>query len=212
MEYFDVINKVQIKGSSKIVPPREESYSKTVIFEGITTNVNAFKNYIFEGNVAACCVVNGRLALPKEVRGDAFEIRSSEPIKNLEGFPELSKNCEIFVIAERLNSFEGLPNVLKHNLSIQGVPSLNGFPKVINGNCQLNSIDSFAGGKDTNINGLLYVSEGPESYKEIPLARDYSWSGKDDKEHAKIKKYAKQRVIVDKELSKEFDISALEDF
>lgn len=213
MEYFDFVNKVETKGNLKIIPEREESYTSSIIPAEVTTNVNAFKNYIFKGNVSISCVVDGRLTFPKTVEGKEFNICSSEPIKNLEGFPVVPENSKIIIDAEQLMSFEGLPQVLNHSLVIKDVPSLNKFPKVINGDCEVYSIKSFAGGKDTKINGTLFVDKSPESYKEIPLADHYDFFyDKSEEEVAKIEKYVKQRVIIDRELSKEFDMSALEDF
>ena len=212
MTYFDLINNVRTEGNLKIVPVSTDNYLQvTSIKEGVTKDVNAFKNYVFEGSVIVFCTVNKQAVFPKEVKGKMFTIRAK--IENLNGFPKLSKGCAI-TIAGEVESFSGLPQILDHFLDVNYSPSLKDFPKVINGNCAMSGIGSFKGGENTEINGTLTLRDLDEniSYKEIPTAKKYVWHGKDQDAIEKIKAWVQKRNIVTRDLSKDFDISALDDF
>ena len=212
MELFDAINNVQVKGNLKIVP-KEAHYFDPHIAEGITTDINAFKNYVAEGRIKCSCNINGQIVFPKEVKGKCLTIQSSEDIENLKGFPITSPGFEL-IISSKLNSFEGLPSTFDGSIHVYSASSLKGFPKVVKGNCGFDNIDSFEGGQDSVIEGALNLrtSDLP-SFSSIPEATVYRTNGVNwQEENTRIKSIVKKRKIVDKELSKEFDVSALDDF
>ena len=212
MELFDVINNVQVKGNIKIVP-KEERYMHPEIAEGITTDINAFKNYVCEGSIKCSCNINGQIVFPKEVKGNQLRIDSDKDIENLKGFPITSPGFQL-LISSKLNSFEGLPSTFDGSIHVYSASSLKGFPKVVKGNCGFVNIDSFEGGHDCVIEGTLNLrtSDLP-SFSNIPEAKFYRLHGVDwQEQNTKIQSLVKKRKLVDKELSKEFDVSALEGF
>ena len=211
MELFDVINNVQVKGNLKIVP-KEERYLNPEIAEGITTDINAFQNYVCEGTIKCSCNINGQIVFPKEIKGN-LTITSNKDVENLKGFPITSPGFQL-LISSKLHSFEGLPSTFDGSIHVYSASSLKGFPKVVKGNCGFDNIDSFEGGQDSVIEGALNLrtSDLP-SFRSIPEAKDYRLHGVNwQEENARIKSLVKKRKIVDKELSKEFDVSALDDF
>jgi hypothetical protein len=212
MTYFDLINNVRTQGSLKIVPENAGVYHKlTLVHESITKDINAFKNYIFEGSLSTRCLVNGQFVFPKEVKGELCVADSESKIENLKGFPKLSKNCEVR-IGGPVKSYEGLPPELNHKLVVRNVLSLKGFPKVINGDCEMDKVESFAGGENTVINGMLIVNKGPSSYKEIPEAKHYVLHNLSSDKADEVEKWVQQRKKMLSTLEKEFDMSALDGF
>lgn len=212
IEFFDVVNNVHVKGSLKIVPKSDGYGYAPEIFEEVTTNLNAFKNYVFEDTVKCCCKIDGQIVFPKEVKGNQITISGEQAVENLKGFPTTAPEFTLY-IASDVHSFEGLPSPFNGNLTARDVSSLKGFPKVIKGHCEFHEVGSFEGGKDSVIEGRLTIrsSELP-SLSNIPEARDYTIYGLPHEEQAKIKDAVKKRKIIDRDLSKEFDVSALEDF
>jgi len=210
MEFFDFVNNVKEKGSLKIVP--NQDYHRVDIPEGITTNLNAFKNYVFDGGVVCSCNINGQIVFPKEVKGDQLTISSNKAVENLKGFPITSPDTALFVASD-IHSFEGLPSPFVGDLRAHHAFSLKGFPKVIKGNCDFAQIDSFEGGKDSVVEGYITIrSKQLPSFSNIPEATNYHIYALSHEEQDKIKSTVKKRKLVDKNLSKDFDVSALEDF
>lgn len=212
MTYFDLVNNVREQGNLRIVPERDR-YRITSIPGGVTKDVNAFKNYIFEGSVNTSCVVNGQVVFPKEVRGRQFIVYTESAVENLNGFQNLNDKCEVVTIIGPVKSYAGLPQKFNCELlEIKQASSLKGFPKVINGNCWLSGIDSFEGGEGTVINGILSINEGPTSYKNIPEAEDYSgFYAAHEEEVKKIREAIRKRKFVDNQLSSDWNVD-LDDF
>lgn len=211
MEFFDITNNVITKGNLKFVPANKHNYHGIVLIPAnITTDINAFQNYIFEGGLSTYCVVNNQFVFPKEVKGVSCAAKTTTPktvIENLNNFPKVSDACEISIEAPA-KSYAGLPKILTTpTLTLEGALSLKDFPETILGHCVFVNIESFKGGEKTTISGSLYVNNnnsGPEnlhliSYKEIPKAEEYQWRHKSNEEIEKIKQWVKMR---DKMLNK----------
>lgn len=210
--YFDLTNNVRTQGNLKIVPSNPDDYHGiVVIHENITKDINAFKNYIFEGSLSTRCLVNRQFVFPKEVKGELCVAGSKSTIENLKGFPKLSERCEVRIDGP-VKSYEGLPSELNHKLVVRNVLSLKGFPKVINGDCEMYNIESFAGGENTVINGMLSVNNRLSSYKEIPEAKHYVLHNLSSDKADEVEKWVQQRKKMLSTLEKEFDTSALDDF
>ena len=208
IEYFDFVNEVEVRGNTKIV---NKNHGDATIKPGMTTNINAFKNYIFEVNTFAQCSVNGQVVFPKEVKGN---ISIFADVKNLVGFPKVGGDI---VVNGPIGSLEGLPKILNNELTIWNVDSLQGFPEVINGDCKMRYVKSFDSGENSVINGKLSIMDGPSSFENIPKANDYTWYGKSREEIEEIKVWVnKKRKMTDaikkSGIEKDFDIGALDDF
>ena len=208
IEYFDFVNEVEVRGNTKIV---NKNRRDATIESGMTADINAFKNYIFEVNTFAQCIINGQVVFPKEVKGD---ISISANAKNLVGFPKVGGDV---VVSGPIGSMEGLPKILNNKLTLWKLDSLQGFPEVINGDCKMNNLKSFDGGENSVINGKLSIMNGPSSFENIPTANDYAWYQKSSEEIEEIKAWVNKKrkmtaAIKKSGIEKDFDISALDDF
>lgn len=238
--YFDATNHVRVQGNTKFVPQLDEY--PVSISEEITTDVNAFQNYIFEGSARCNCLVNGQVVFPKEVRGEHLIIgpgiqKSDIKIRNLKKFPKTTSESHSLLIEYNVDSFEGLPSVYNGDITVGSASSLIGLPSTINGLFSVTVLDSFTGGANSTINGVLfmetmialskaspffdlfediaYTGKVPSFFDNIPDAKIYNIGplrGDKNKVIDLLKKHVNKRKRVQQELSKDFDVSALDDF